>query len=56
MDLERWNRGHPRLEAPGFARLTHFILPLKEGTVEVVAEKVIVLRRLQTGKATSASH
>jgi hypothetical protein len=44
-DLERQNRVHPRHDAARFTRLTHFILPLKECTVEVVAEKVSVLRR-----------
>ena len=44
-DLERQNRGHPQHDAARFARLTHFILSLKEGTVEVVAEKVTVVRR-----------
>jgi hypothetical protein len=43
--LERQNRVHPRHDTARFTRLIHFILPLKEGTVEVVAEKVTVLRR-----------
>jgi hypothetical protein len=44
-DLERRNRVHPGHDPARFAMLTHFILPLKEGTVEVVAEGVTVLRR-----------
>ena len=43
--LERQNRVHPRHDAARFAGLVHFILPLKEGTVEVVAENVTVVRR-----------
>ena len=52
-DLERQNLGHPHHDAARFARLIHFILPLKEGTVEVVAEKVTVVRR--PGPAASAA-
>ena len=44
-DLERQNRVHARHDAARFTRLTHFILPLKECTVEVVAGEVTVLRR-----------
>jgi len=36
-DLERQNRVHPRHNPGRFARLRHFILPLKERTVEVIA-------------------
>jgi hypothetical protein len=35
--LERQNRVHQQHDPDRFARLTHFILPLKECTVEVVA-------------------
>ena len=52
-DLERRNRVHPRHDAALYARLTHFILPLKECTVEVVAEKVTVLRH--PGPTTGAA-
>jgi len=52
-DLERQNRRHPDHDAARFARLAHFILLLKEGTVEVVAEKVTVLRH--PGPTTSAA-
>jgi hypothetical protein len=50
-DLERRNRVHPRHDAARYVRLTHFILPLKECTVEVVAEKVSVLRHLALPQA-----
>jgi hypothetical protein len=53
-DLERQNRVHPRHDAARFTRLTHFILPLKECTVEVVAEKVTVLRRSSPTSAAAA--
>jgi hypothetical protein len=53
MDLERQNRGHARHDAARFASLTHFIVPLKEDTVEVVAERVTVLRR--PGPTSSAA-
>jgi hypothetical protein len=43
-DLEQHNRVHSRQAAARFARLTHFILPLKECTVETVAQEVTVLR------------
>ncbi len=52
-DLERRNRVHDRHAPARFARLTHFILPLKEDTVEVIAEQVTVLRR--PGPTTSAA-
>jgi hypothetical protein len=52
-DLERHNRGHPRHDATRFAKLAHFILPLKEGMVEVVAEQVSILRR--PGPTTDAA-
>jgi hypothetical protein len=52
-DLERRNLVHPHHNATRFARLTHFVLPLKEGTVEVVAEQVSVLRR--PGSTTDAA-
>jgi hypothetical protein len=44
MDLERRNRDHSQHNPARFARLTHLILPLKETTVEVIAEEVTVLR------------
>jgi hypothetical protein len=43
-DLERQNRVHRRHDPARLTRLTHFILPLKECTVEAVAEEVTVLR------------
>lgn len=52
-DLERRNRVHSGHNPAWFARLTHFILPLKEDTVEVIAEAVTVLRR--PGPTTSAA-
>jgi hypothetical protein len=52
-DLERHNGGHPRHDATRSAKLAHFILPLKEGMVEVVAEQVSVLRR--PGPTTDAA-
>jgi hypothetical protein len=52
-DLERRNRVHSSHDPARFARLVHFILPLKEDTVEVIAEEVTVLRR--PGPTTSAA-
>jgi hypothetical protein len=52
-DLERRNRVHPNHDPARFARLTHFIVLLKEDTVEVIAEAVTVLRR--AGPTTSAA-
>jgi hypothetical protein len=43
--LEQGNRVHPQHDAERFSRLRHYILPLKEGTVEVVAETVTVQRQ-----------
>ena len=43
--LEQGNRVHPQHDAERFSRLHHYILPLKEGTVEVVAETVTVQRQ-----------
>jgi hypothetical protein len=43
--LELGNRVHPRHEAERFRRLNHYILPLKEGTVEVIAETVSAQRQ-----------
>jgi hypothetical protein len=54
-DLEQRNRVHPRHDATRFARLTHFIIPLKEGMVEVVAEQVRVVRRPGPTADTAAS-
>jgi hypothetical protein len=45
MDLERRDRVHSLHDAARFDKLHHFVLPLKEGTVEVAAETVEVLRR-----------
>lgn len=42
--LERVKRLHPRHDPARFRTLRHFILPLKEGTVEVVAKDVSVRR------------
>ena len=47
------NRVHPHHEAARFTRQAHFILPLKESTVEAVAEQVTVLRR--RGPTTDAA-
>jgi hypothetical protein len=52
-DLERRNRVHPSHDPARFIRLVHFILPLKEDTVEVIAEEVTVVRR--PGPTTSAA-
>jgi hypothetical protein len=52
-DLERRNRVHLNHDAAPYARLTHYILPLKECTVEVVAEKVTILRH--PGPTTKAA-
>jgi hypothetical protein len=43
--LEQDNRVHPQHDAERFSRLHHYILPLKEGIVEVVAETVTVQRQ-----------
>ena len=43
--LEQANRAHPRLDLERFAQLRHYILPLKEGVVEVIAETVSLQRR-----------
>jgi hypothetical protein len=43
--LEQVNRVHPRHDAERFSRLRHYILPLKESTVEVIAETVTVQRQ-----------
>jgi hypothetical protein len=44
-DLERQNRVHPRHDPAAFvAGLRHFILPLKECTVEVIASSWQILR------------
>ena len=53
MDLERQARGHPHHDPTRFARLSHFVLLVKEGTVEVAAETFTVLRR--PGPTTSAA-
>lgn len=42
--LERQNSVHPYHDRSRFQGLTHYVLPLKEGVVEVVAERVEVLR------------
>jgi hypothetical protein len=43
--LEQANRIHRRHDAERFSRLHHYILPLKEDTVEVIAETVTVQRQ-----------
>ena len=43
--LEQANRAHPRHDPERFAQLRHYILPLKEGVVEVIAETISVQRR-----------
>ncbi len=43
-ELEHQDRAHPRHDPARFAGLRHFILPLKEKTVEIVANKVLVVR------------
>ena len=43
-DLERRNRVHDRHDPARFAALTHFIIPLKESTVEVVVRDLMVDR------------
>ena len=44
-DLERRNRVHDRHNPARFADLRHWIIPLKECTVEVVARSLVVERR-----------
>ena len=53
--LERANRVHPWHEPERFSRLHHYILPLKEVTVEVVADTVKV-RRQPGPPLRAASH
>ncbi|MBV9450211.1 MAG: hypothetical protein JO345_30410 [Streptosporangiaceae bacterium] len=43
-DLERRNRVHPDHDPERFSQLRHFIVPLKEGTAEIIAENVQVQR------------
>ncbi len=43
--LEQASRIHPRHDAARFSRLHHYILPLKEDVVEVIAETVTVQRQ-----------
>ena len=43
--LEQVNRVHPGHEAERFSRQHHYIVPLKESIVEVVAEPVAVQRQ-----------
>jgi hypothetical protein len=43
--LKEDNRVHPRHDAERFSRLHHYVLPLKEGIVEVIAEAVTVQRQ-----------
>jgi hypothetical protein len=40
--FEHLNRVHPQHDVERFSRLRHYILPLKESTVEVIAETVTV--------------
>ena len=42
--LELQNRVHPMHSASRFANLTHYLLPLKECVVEVVARDLVVHR------------
>ena len=42
--LERQNRVHPRHSASLFEGLTHYVIPLKECVVEVIAREVAVRR------------
>ena len=51
--LERQNRVHPRHDPARFSTLRHFILPLKEDTVEVVARQVTV-RRIDASTSNDA--
>ena len=43
-ELERRNRVHDRHDPSRYAALTHFIIPLKESTVEVVARDLRIDR------------
>jgi hypothetical protein len=43
-ELERGNRVHSRHDPAKFRRLSHYVLPLKECTVEVVARDAQLLR------------
>lgn len=43
-ELEMGNRVHPRHDPAMFHRLSHYVLPLKECTVEVVARDAQLLR------------
>ena len=42
--MERQNRVHPAHDSTKYAALTHHVLPLKEGTVEVVAGALTIER------------
>jgi hypothetical protein len=44
VELEMGNRVHPRHDPAMFHRLSHYVLPLKECTVEVVASDAQLLR------------
>jgi hypothetical protein len=44
IELERLNRVHPRRDAARYAGLRHWVVPLKECTVEVVARSLEALR------------
>jgi len=43
-ELETRNRTHPRHIAARYAELTHYVVPLKESIVEVVARTIEVIR------------
>ena len=51
--LERQNRVHPHHDPARFSTLRHFILPLKEDTVEVVAREITV-RRIDASTSSDA--
>jgi len=51
--LERQNSVHERHDPRRFEKLVHYILPLKEGTVEVLAES-LTIRRLGTSTREAA--
>jgi hypothetical protein len=44
IEFERLNRVHPRHHAARYAELRHWVVPLKECTVEVVARSLEALR------------
>ena len=48
--LERANRVHPRHDASRYAGFRHWIVPLKECTIEVVARSIAVKRQGESGE------